>query len=260
MAVNPINIAKSAVKRVANRLGLWAFQLTKLTEPRYDCPICRYRGPFREADPGTPAVRKHAACANCGSLERHRLQWLVLESLRGERNFSDMRALHFAPESFFHERFKKMFRSYATVDLYRGGVDIKSDITALPFGDGAFDIVYASHVLEHVRDDNVAIAEIRRVLAPSGIAVLPVPYYSLEKTVEYPRPFEYGHVRAPGRDYYERYERAFSQVQLHTSNDFPDHNQVFVYEDLSIYPTEESPMRPPVSGTKHIDIVPVCEV
>src|SRR5690606_35934276 len=47
----------------------------------------------------------------------------------------------------------------------------------LPFGDGTFDVVFSSNVLEHVADLDNILAEIRRVLAPGGVAihVLPTP-------------------------------------------------------------------------------------
>jgi len=58
---------------------------------------------------------------------------------------------------------------YAVAEFHESGDG------ALPFGDGSQDIVIASHVLEHVRDDQDLLREIRRVLAPSGVAVILVP-------------------------------------------------------------------------------------
>lgn len=46
---------------------------------------------------------------------------------------------------------------------------------ALPFSDAAFDVVLSHEVLEHVRDDRAACAEIIRVLRPGGRAVVFVP-------------------------------------------------------------------------------------
>jgi SAM-dependent methyltransferase len=46
---------------------------------------------------------------------------------------------------------------------------------ALPFPDGAFDVVLLHEVLEHVRDDQQAVAEAWRVLAPDGRVVIFVP-------------------------------------------------------------------------------------
>jgi SAM-dependent methyltransferase len=45
----------------------------------------------------------------------------------------------------------------------------------LPFGQGAFDAVVASDVLEHIADDGAAISEIARVLRPGGAAIISVP-------------------------------------------------------------------------------------
>lgn len=51
----------------------------------------------------------------------------------------------------------------------------KTDLTALPFDDESFNTVVSTHVLEHIRDDRAAMAEIARVLRPGGFAVLAFP-------------------------------------------------------------------------------------
>jgi SAM-dependent methyltransferase len=45
---------------------------------------------------------------------------------------------------------------------------------ALPCPDAAFDIVLAQDVLEHVRDPDATLREIKRVLAPGGVALVTV--------------------------------------------------------------------------------------
>lgn len=45
----------------------------------------------------------------------------------------------------------------------------------LPFEDNSFDLVYSSHVLEHIPDQNKALSEIYRVLKPGGIHFCVVP-------------------------------------------------------------------------------------
>lgn len=45
------------------------------------------------------------------------------------------------------------------------------DAQAIPFASGAFDVVLANHMLYHVADISAALAEIRRVLKPSGVLV-----------------------------------------------------------------------------------------
>lgn len=178
----------------------------------FTCSVCLHIGPFLVFR-GRPS----AQCPRCGSLERHRLQALVNAQLMVD--VSGKSLLHIAPEKFFRSSFGRMFGRYETADLERHDVDHKADLTALPFSDGSFDFVYASHVLEHVRDDAKAISEIRRVLRPGGIAILPVPIVA-ERTIEYvaPRPQESNHVRAPGRDYFDRYRKAFDRVELYESS------------------------------------------
>jgi SAM-dependent methyltransferase len=48
---------------------------------------------------------------------------------------------------------------------------------ALPFPDGAFDVVGAFDVLEHCEPESVAIKELARVIAPGGRLLLSVPAY-----------------------------------------------------------------------------------
>jgi 2-polyprenyl-6-hydroxyphenyl methylase/3-demethylubiquinone-9 3-methyltransferase len=52
---------------------------------------------------------------------------------------------------------------------------LRGDVLHLPYGDGAFDKVLFSEVLEHLPDDRQGLAEIRRVLRPGGTLALTVP-------------------------------------------------------------------------------------
>jgi SAM-dependent methyltransferase len=52
---------------------------------------------------------------------------------------------------------------------------VQGDALCLPFGDGAFDRVIASEVLEHIGDDVAAIGELARVLRPGGTMAVTVP-------------------------------------------------------------------------------------
>jgi len=181
----------------------------------------------------------------------------LLESI----NASGMKMLHVAPEPFFQRVFSRRFGGYETADLLMKGVDHHVDLQNLPFEDETYDFVFASHVLEHIADDKQAIREIRRVMKPNGVAILPVPVVC-EKTIEYPQanPSEAYHVRAPGFDYFDRYSQCFSRVDVLTSNSFPEKYQLFIYEDRSVWPTRECPLRPPMHGERHPDVVPICYV
>jgi len=60
--------------------------------------------------------------------------------------------------------------------------DVKQgDALSLPFADGEFDRVVASEVLEHIPADEVAIAELVRVLRPGGTMAVTVPRWLPEK-------------------------------------------------------------------------------
>lgn len=78
---------------------------------------------------------------------------------------------------------------------------VQGDGTRLPFTDGAFDRVIASEVLEHIPDDDDAVAELARVLRPGGTMAVTVPAWLPEKVCwllsdEYHAPFvEGGHLR-----------------------------------------------------------------
>ena len=54
----------------------------------------------------------------------------------------------------------------------RVAASVRGSGEALPFRDGAFDVVYSSNVAEHVPDPWAMGAEMLRVTRPSGLAVL----------------------------------------------------------------------------------------
>jgi ubiquinone/menaquinone biosynthesis C-methylase UbiE len=170
-----------------------------------------------------------------------------------------MKMLHFAPENVFRRIFSQRFQQYETADLFMRGVDHKVDILSLPFKDATYDCIFASCVLEHISDDRKAIQEIRRILRPNGIALLSVPVVCTT-TIEYPQanPGEGGHWRACGFDYFERYKKYFGDVKIYTSESFPEKYQPFAYEDRSVWPNKDCPLRPPMQGKKHAEFVPVC--
>lgn len=229
-----------------------------LFKKRFTCPLCDYRGSFVDLDLPT-GFRKYAQCPNCKALERHRLQFLVFNEVFNDTKTEGMTILHVAPESVFCALFKKRFGHYESADLSMDGVDHKVDLQNLPFCDASYDVVYASHVMEHISDDRKALSEISRILRPNGIAILPVPIV-VNTTVEYPdpNPKEEWHVRAPGMDYYERYKTIFQRVDIYDSDAFPAKHQGYIYEDRSYWPTEACPLRTSMQGKKHVDIVPVC--
>ena len=140
--------------------------------------------------------------------------------------------LHVAPEISFESRLKRLLgSSYLTADLFNPRAMVKMDITDIQYDDETFDVVYCSHVLEHVPDDRKAMRELRRVLKSDGWAVLLVPI-TADETFEDPSvtdPAErlrlFGqedHVRRYGPDYRQRLEESGFKVTVSVASDFMD--------------------------------------
>lgn len=58
---------------------------------------------------------------------------------------------------------------------------VVGDALALPYPDDSFDCVIASEILEHIPDDDTAIAELARVLSPGGRLAVTVPRWLPER-------------------------------------------------------------------------------
>jgi SAM-dependent methyltransferase len=57
---------------------------------------------------------------------------------------------------------------------------IQGDALHLPFADGTFDRVICSEVLEHIPNDEAAMAELARVLRPGGTMAITIPRFGPE--------------------------------------------------------------------------------
>jgi SAM-dependent methyltransferase len=189
---------------------------------RVECPCCGRRWRRFATLDGDP----HALCPGCFAAGRHRLLWLYFER-ETDLLQAHHRVLHLAPEPslsrLLGERANIDYLS-ADLDPSRGAMET-FDVMAIPKGDNSFDVVICSHVLEHVRDDRVAMREIRRVVDPDGVAYLPHPVFP-ERTDTYEdativtpearrRAFgQEDHVRLYGRDFTARLEEAGFSVTI----------------------------------------------
>lgn len=201
---------------------------------RRECVLCGHRVgrflPYRGGKSGSPPLMRalgmtgsdveNFECPRCGAHDRERHLFLYLRESALLEKLPALRILHFAPEKRLAEQIKKSAPiDYVKCDLQPTSEDIRRvDIEAMPFADGAFSLVIANHVLEHVSDDFRALAEISRVLCPGGFAILQTPYAaSLDGTwsdagieSDEARLQAYGqedHVRLFGRDIFERFAR-----------------------------------------------------
>jgi SAM-dependent methyltransferase len=181
---------------------------------RFLCPCCgkssrRFRS-YKE--------RPNASCPWCGSLERHRCLWLFLLREVGIES-RNLRLLHVAPDQALAPLIRRLENvRYVSLDITRHS-DVNADLTKAPFDSYCFDLIVCSHVLEHIPDDRAAMAEIARMLAPDGTALLLVPLDQRrsdtdeDPTVTDPaerlRRFgQIDHVRTYGLDFLSRLEEA----------------------------------------------------
>jgi SAM-dependent methyltransferase len=193
------------------------------------CPLCEAKSdteflPF--AGEKSAISRPDAKCAECGSLERHRLVWLYF------LNETDLFAgsvrktmLHIAPEPCLRKNLmSEPLIEYVQADLEptMSGM-VRMDVTDIDYPDDSFDVIYCSHVFEHIPDDRKAMRELCRVLRPSGWAVLQVPLFraSTEEDTEETNPEErkrrfgqFDHVRIYGRDYPDRLRECGFDVEV----------------------------------------------
>ncbi|WP_323099731.1 class I SAM-dependent methyltransferase [Intrasporangium sp. YIM S08009] len=63
----------------------------------------------------------------------------------------------------------------AAVAHERGLATLRGDATNLPLASDSLDLVVAFDVLEHLQDDDAAVAEVRRILRPGGTYLVAVP-------------------------------------------------------------------------------------
>ena len=196
---------------------------------KYDCPICGYHGSFMDKN-----NRLRAKCPKCGELERARMAMLVVNQIYDDKKASETDVLHISPENFLRKIFKEEYKSYISSDLYREDVDHQFDIQSIPYPDNSFDLVFASHVLEYVKNDRQAIQEIKRVLRPGGLAFLPVPMLH-EKTIDFEeRPPNKRLIRETGIDYFDRYREVFSEVTVYEPSSFDEKfNLTIDMQDIS---------------------------
>lgn len=197
------------------------------------CPLCGKLS--RRFSQYGLVPREDAQCVHCGSLERHRFLWLYLSQKTDLFSDTPKKMLHVAPEQCFESRLKERLRgNYLTADLFNARAMVRMDITDIEYPDESFDVIYCSHVLEHVQDDKKAMQEFYRVLKRNGWAILLVPI-TADKTFEdssivdpQKREEAFGqkdHVRRYGPDYVDRLRDAGFKVKITKANDFVQNDE-----------------------------------
>lgn len=132
--------------------------------------------------------------------------------------------LHIAPEPEFERKFKKVASlDYLTADIKNPSAMAKIDITNNPYPAGSFDVIFCSHVLQHVQDDRRGIGEFYRVLKNGGWAVFleftghheTVESRSVMDAAERERLFgAHGYFRRYGLDFKDRLEESGFRAEV----------------------------------------------
>ncbi len=116
-------------------------------------------------------------CPNCGSLQRNRLLWHLIET---EFLIQGQSILDFSPSRCLYRKLKKNSAiDYQSTDLSGDFIaDHHFDITNLEAADDTYDLVLCYHVLEHIEDDNRAMKELYRVMKLGATALVQTPFKS----------------------------------------------------------------------------------
>lgn len=112
-------------------------------------------------------------CPRCGSYERHRLLALYLER-HPDLLAPPLRLLHISPDRPLEPLLARDGIDRVSIDLDDPTVDLHMDVEHMSFADGSFDAAFALAVLDVVGDQPQALAELRRVVRPGGLAVFQV--------------------------------------------------------------------------------------
>ena len=231
---------------------------------KYLCPFCGYssnsfypkgldNNVIREKHI-VGAGRREVGCYNCDSTERERLVYIYLKYIHKIFDLDKkIRILHVAPEKKISEIFLNYgFDNYVCGDLleenyknhYSNHV-MKLDLLNINFSDNRFDLIICNHVLEHIIEDHIAIAELYRVMNRGGYGIFQVPIsLNSSKTFEDntiigndKREAVFGqsdHVRIYGRDYVDRLSQVgFNVNKINISKQYQQFG-LNIEEDLFI--------------------------
>jgi len=165
-------------------------------------------------------------CPRCNSLARTRLIPFTIRyfNLKG----SNPKLLHVAPNLNEFNYVKNTITSLSNYDRLNiravKHINIVQDLTQTTLKSRSYELAIAWHVLEHIPQDTDAIAEVFRLLKPSGHFLVSVPIYPIRNTNTIEdvtldhKDFErvhghYDHCRSCGLDYYKRFEAVGFKTQ-----------------------------------------------
>lgn len=134
------------------------------------CEICNFKN-----QNWIRTKSQNLLCPRCGSLDRDRRLWKILNKSIIKDNIT---ILDFSPSRVLYRKWKKIKTvSYKSTDFEGDFIsDYKYDITSINENNDTFDLIICYHILEHIENDNKAMAELYRVLKPNGILIIQTPF------------------------------------------------------------------------------------
>jgi SAM-dependent methyltransferase len=149
---------------------------------RVRCNICgnNFRHFMRDAN----LKRENVRCPQCRSLESDRVLWFYLTNeVLGKKNKN--RFLYFSPDQFLVEKLKQytVENDLASSDYF----DKLTDSTFEKLPGGKYDVIIFVQLLQIVKDEQAAFAELKRLLRTGGfIIVMTLVNWEMDRTYEKP--------------------------------------------------------------------------
>lgn len=234
------------------------YQAMAGSRPRYECPICGYKGVFRDTrlTRKPDLVRVNSKCLGCDAKERQRMMYLFFEEKFDDRNASGRSLLHIAPERQMTPSLRRKFEVYHTSDLRMRDVDYNDDVQNMSQADGTYDCVIISRVLVIPLDLEASVRELRRILRSGGYAVI-AENCARHKTEEFGRTVN-DRSRSLGLDVLDLYRKHFAQVDVYLSDRYDDKYHLTNSIRLEGKPKDDYPEMIRVPGDGHMELLAVC--
>jgi predicted SAM-dependent methyltransferase len=168
-------------------------------------------------------------------------------------NFNN--TLHIAPERVLINLLKENSQNYICGDINHAVYKkkniknvIKLDVTKLKYSN-KFDLVFASHILEHIIDDKLAMSEIYKSLTTGGRFITMIPQnLTLKSTYEDStikskdeRTKHFGqcdHVRRYGLDFSERLKEVGFYIKVYYIEDNEENIKNMIYDEKIMIATK----------------------
>ena len=215
------------------------------TGTNFQCNICK-----KNLKKFITTSHSDLLCPNCGSLQRNRRLWHLLETEFLKPNST---ILDFSPSRCLYRKLKKISNiNYQSTDLSGDFIaDNQFDITNLKIANETYDLILCYHILEHIPEDIAAMKEVFRVMKSGGKALVQTPFKGGEIYEDYSMISEQDRLKHFGQEDHiriysvqglkERLRNCGFQVEIRT--DFTDKN-IFGFDENETILVLTKPLNP----------------